>query len=163
MFFQLNLGEKKKNSGKCVSFNRRLSVKGREVVFIAVFSFLMSPAFQMQPVFLQMSHFNWDLEADHGPQTERPWSCFAAVCLVLVETGCHTFHSEVSSMLSCAKGKAENGRRVLPWRAARPLWESRCIDNSIHSVLPTKKEGGRSTVARGRFRVANGERLTLKQ
>lgn len=54
----------------------------------------MSPAFQMQPVFLQMSHFYWDLEADHGPQAEGPWSCFAAVCFALVETVSHTFASD---------------------------------------------------------------------
>lgn len=126
MFFQLNLG-KKKPLVNVFPLTEGSVYKGREVVFIAVFSFLMSPAFQMQLVFLQMSHFYWDLKADPGPQTERPWSCFAAVCLVLVETGSRTFHSEVSLMLSRAKGKAENGRRVLPSRAAWALQESVCM------------------------------------
>lgn len=81
----------------------------------------MSPAFQMQPVFLQMSHFYWDLEADHGPQTEGLWNYFAAVCFVLVETVSHTFASEISLMLSRGNGRAEKGRAGLPSRATWPL------------------------------------------
>ena len=79
-------GDKKKpDSVKCVSFNRRLSVKrGRSSIYSCFPSSWCHPPFQSSLFSFRCLVFPGDLEANHGPQAEGPRSCLGAVCFVPV-------------------------------------------------------------------------------
>lgn len=130
MFFQLNLG-KKKPSGKCVSFNRRLSVKGERSGIYSCFLSLdvtrlsNGACFPSNVAFLRGS---WG--RSWSPELE---AMVLFCCYVFGFGGNWKLYLplwpliEVSSMLSCAKGQAENGRSILPSRAAGALQGPVCM------------------------------------
>lgn len=70
----------------------------------------MSPAFQMQPVLLPMSHFYWEPPGTSWSPGSVAMGPFAALCSLLVEAGSDTFHSKISLSLSPANDKAEKER-----------------------------------------------------
>lgn len=76
MFFQLNLGGKKKTSGKCVSFNRRLSVKRERSSIYSCFPVL--DVTRLSNVACSPSNVSFLLGTSRQimvPQAGGPWSC----------------------------------------------------------------------------------------
>lgn len=157
--------KKKQTSGKCVSFNRRLSVKGERRGIYSCFLSLdvtrlsNGACFPSNVAFLR------------GPQG-RSWSpdleaMVLFCCCVFGFGGNWQLYLPLWGQLDAFLCEGPGGERE-----KRPSLESGRgfagsgvyghTDVSIHSVLLKTTEWESNTVARGRFRVAKDKRLTLK-
>ena len=134
MFFQLSLGGKKKpDSVKCVSYNRRLSVKQERSCIYSCFPFSRChPPFKSSLFSFRCLIFPGDLEADHGPQPEGLWSCLGAggrgghcsLCAV----------SLISFHMHMTRPRGEKDPVLTPCRISRAPKEYYCL-NSFCSLL----------------------------
>lgn len=73
----------------------------------------MSPAFQTQPVFLQMSHFCWGPRGRSWSPVWGPMELFCSCVFCAVEAGSHTSTLRSAWILSRPNDRVEKARKTL--------------------------------------------------